>query len=178
MVAVKGRSDSAIPNLTNLGLTNPQGKVRVSLNLRHMDLLVDSWGNEIPVDVQWMLADATITMTLVHFDRTVFDTCQLLSMGNPSALGQVARAGNRLGGNSARFSVGNNFISLNISSPVGNKPWRFYTAYLTGNAYEFPLGTERSELSLTWRAIPFSTDPYGGGTGAANTYLWDHVADS
>jgi len=177
MVGVKSRSDSGIASLTNLGLADTG--IRISINTRFDDIMVDAWGQEIPIDVQWMLADANISMTLVHFDRAVLDVCMALSMGGGSiAIGQVARAGQRLGQGLSRFTIGNNLIGLNLSSPVGNKPWRFWYTYLTGPAVEFPLGTKRSIVTLNWRAIPYTTDPFNGGTGAQGSQLWDYSQDT
>lgn len=175
MVTVKGRSDSAIGSLSQLGLS--ADPIVVTCNFQHQDINVDAWG-KAPADVQWMLADAMISMTLVHFDMTVLRTCVLLSMGGASNEGQVGRAGTRMGGNYARFAAGNNYIGLNIASPVVALPWRFYFAYLANNPITFPLGTERSLVRLTWRAVPYVTDPWNGGLGATNAYIWDRTADS
>lgn len=175
MVAVKGNANSGFPGLTHLGLAD--GPIRVRLDFRHMDIQVDAWGGEIPADVQCKLAAATISMTLVHFDRNVLDDCLGQSMGGAS-VGTVSRAGRRMGGGNARFALNNFYIGLNLLSPVGAKPWRFYYTYLTGPPMEFPLGTERSIVALNWRAIPYTTDPWGGGTGSTNAILWDHDTDS
>ena len=83
-----------------------------------------------------------------------------------------------MGGNVARFAAGNNFIGLNLTSPVASKPWRFYFAYLVAPPATFPLGTEKSIIGLQWRAIPFTVDPWQGGSGALGQILWDHVLDT
>ena len=175
MVSVKGNVDSAIASLSQLGLAD--SPIRVRLDFRHMDIQVDAWGGEIPADVQCKLGSAIITMTMVHFDRDVLDGCLRESMGGVS-LGTVARAGIRMGGGNTRFAGDNHYIGLNLASPVSAKVWRFHYCYLTGPPMEFPLGTERSIVALNWRAIPYTTDPWGAGVGAAGASLWDHTADT
>ena len=177
MITVKSRSDSGIGSLSQLGLC--EGPVVVTLNFVTDDIIVDAWGPQIPMDVQTFLADAQISMTLIHFDRTVLDTCIDLSMGGPAVVGTTVRAGTRMGAGLARFAVGNNYIGLNIASPVAGKPWRFFYTYLTGNPpVSFPLGTKRSAVQLNWRAILYVSDPWNGGLGATGAQLWDYSADS
>lgn len=176
MVSVKGAAGTSINPLIQLGLSD--GPIRVSLDFRHRDIQVDAWGNEIPPEVQFMLAAATITMTLVHFDRDVLDVCVQESFGGAAAPGFLTRAGSRLGNNAARFAATNHYIGLNILSPVAAKPWRFYFTYLTGTPVEFPLGTEKSLVQLTWRAIPYTQDPWNGGLGALGSPLWDYTLDT
>ena len=180
LVTVKGRSDSAIAALSQLGL--PLADIRVTPNFRHRDINVDAWG-EAPADVQWLLADLNVRMALLHIDRAVLDVCLSLSMGGGQALvGQFARAGTRLGNNLPRFAPGNNYIGLNLSSPIAGKPWRFGFAYLTGPPMEFPLGVEKSVVTLNWRVVPYTQDPAGIIAGlifGANGYaLWDHINDN
>jgi len=180
LVLVLGAPATGIGTLQQLGLA--VGDVTITPNFKHLDINVDAWG-EAPADVQWMLADVTIAMTLVHFDRTVLDTVLALSMGGgQSAVGQMARAGRRLGSNTASLVNGNSYIRLNIASPIGQKPWRFFSSYLQGPGMEMPLGTKRSLMQLNWRAVPFTTDPAqvnaGFIFGATNYPLWDHALDT
>lgn len=192
MVSVKGYSGSTIGSLTQLGLA--QNGIAIRLNFKHRDINVDAQGPEVPVDVQCFLADAQISMQLVHVDVNVLDTVLQHSMGIAATgelVGQMPHAGQRMGqgaisaGPTARF--GNNYIGLNLSSPIGGKPWRFYYTYLTGTPFEQPIGTERSIFTLNWRAIPYTNDPWGGGsaqagtaagTGALGAYLFDRVLDT
>lgn len=192
MVSVKGYSGSTIGSLTQLGLAH--NGILIRLNFKHRDINVDSWGPEVPVDVQCFLADAQISMQIVDVDRAVLDRVLEHSMGIAATggiVGQMPHAGQRMGqgaisaGPTARF--GNNYIGLNISSPIGGKPWRFYYTYLTGTPFEQPIGTERSIFTLNWRAIPYTNDPWGGGsaqaagaagTGALNAYLFDSTLDT
>ncbi len=198
MVAVKGRSDSAIPSITQLGLsTDP---VRVTLDYEHRLMKVDAWGEAAP-DVQQMLGGATITMNLIHFDFAVMRECWRLSMGAPTTEGMFGRAGQRMGNNLPRFAPagtldnngvaqpGNNLVGLNIFAPAGGValPWRFWYCYLQSPPFTFPLGAEKSTVTLNWRAILYTTDPWGGstaqpstvaGTGAQNAILWDRTLDT
>ena len=122
-------------------------------------------------------SDVTVTMNLIHVDRAVLDVCLQEAMGGAAAVGALVRAGTRLGGNNARFAAGNHFISLNISSPITNKPWRFPYAFMTGPAAQFPLGTEKSVFVIQWRAIPYTQDPWNAGLGSAGAIIWDHTSD-
>ena len=196
MVSVKGRSDSLIPSLTQLGLA--ESPVRVRLDYEHRDITVDAWGNGVP-ETQQMNGSASIQMTLVHFDQVFLRECVRLSMGAPLAEGQFGRAGQRMGNNLPRFAPagtvdnngvaqpGNNYIGLNILSPVQGVPWRFWYTYLMSPPYEWPLGAEKSRVTLNWRAIVYTNDPWGGGTaqpttvagtGAQNSILYDHTLDT
>lgn len=180
LIRVRSRSDSAIGTIQELGLT--EGPIRISPTYRHKDINVDAWGGEIPAEVQFMLAECTISLSLIHFDVSILATCQALSKGflptaNPLTQdGTFARAGQRLGNNTARFLPGNNYIGLNITSPVSAYPWRFLNTYIT-NPLDWPLGTEKSVLTVNFRCIPYTQDPYGGGTGAYGYILWDHLTD-
>jgi len=185
MITVKGSSSAPlISTLQQLGLAASQ--VRISFDFKHEDVNANAWGKE-PFEIQFMLSEARITMDLIHFDMPVVQDCLRESMGGAAAQaveGTTPRAGSRLGNNSARFSATNHFVGLNISSPVGGAgiagnvlPWRFYFAYLTGPPMEIPLGTEKSIVQLNWRAIPYTTDPWGGGSGAQGNVWFDHTAD-
>ena len=177
LVRVKGNSSSAISVATDLGLSD--GPIQPQLNYRHTDLSVDAFGgqNGIPPDVQWMGADMTIPLTLVHFDEAVLQECLRLSMAGSAGEGIMRRAGFRMGNNTARFAPGNSYISMSITSPDGLLPWRFLTCYLNGTPMMFPVGVERTGVILSWRAIPYAIDPYGGGTGQEGVVLYDHVLD-
>jgi hypothetical protein len=92
-----------------------------------------------------------------------------------------------MGNGAARFAAGNNYIGLNLTSPVANLPYRFWYARLANDPFKAPMGTERQVVSLNWRIIAYSNDPWGGGTAQPNTVagtgslgavLWDHVLDN
>jgi len=180
LVQVKGPSGSGIATLSELGLS--VDPIRISPEFNRLDVMADAWG-KAPFEEQWMLATVRVQMTLVHFDRAVLSTCVGLGMANATANGNttegvMARAGARMGNNVARFAAGNCFIGLNLTSPIAAIPWRFFYSFLDTPPYIFPLGTERSLVTLNWRVIPYTQDPYNGGSGAAGYVLWDHTADT
>lgn len=176
MVSVRGNI-STISTVTQLGLA--QDPIEITVNHQHMDVGVDAWGGRrIPPEIQYFLSDAVIRMNLVHIDRDRLDDCLRLSMGGVATVGLVPRTGTRMMNNGVLYGSANSLIELRLSSPVGLKRWRFPAAYLTGPPVEFPLGTERSIIRLTWRAVPHpettALDPWGGGTGSSNAILWSH----
>lgn len=175
MVYVKGRSDSVINVLTELGLAEDAIDVRFKF-YRHA-LIVDAWG-EAPVDYQMMGATADIYMNLIHFDDAILDVCMQLSQGGTPDIGTLARAGQRLGSNLARFAVGNNYIGLNMSSPVEGKPYRFYYAALPEDPVTVNLGAKKKVTQLHWEAIPYIQDPYQAGLGSYGQYLYDNILDT
>lgn len=172
MVYVRSPSSVLIGAATQFGLAD--SPIRVSLDFRHLEIEVDAWGRQVPPEVQCMLASCNITMTLVHFDRAVLDECWRLSLGGTDAAGTLPRAGARLGNNAAFGAVNNYYVRLGISSPVSNKPWVFKHCYMTGNPGEFPLGTERSVVTVNFKAIPYTRDPWNDGAGALDQVLWDY----
>lgn len=165
-----------IPSTQQLGLSD--GPIRFSLDFHHKDITVDAWG-EVPPEIQFMNAEARISMSLVHFDSSLVDLCLQASMGSAPAVGAVPRAGTLMGSNAALGSSANSFISVNILSPVAGKPILFLACYLAQSPYEIPLGTEKSIIQLNWRCIPYPAsppdDPWQGGQGAAGTQLWTYA---
>lgn len=173
LVLVKGRSDSAIGSLSQLGLCSDS--IRITLDFRHLDVPVDAYGQST-AETQFMGAEARIAMTLVHYDKAILNACLMESLAGAPTYGTIGRAGQLMGNGLALFAAGgvngNHYISLNITSPVDGVPWQFYTSYLTAPPIEYPLGTERSLVFLNWRAIAYSTDPYNGGTGSYGVPLY------
>lgn len=185
MVYVKGRTDSGIANLTELGLS--EGPIRVSLDFRHEPINVDAWGSQIPPELQAMLAGCSVQMNLINIDRSVLDVCIQLSMAGAPAIGALPSAGQLMGNNQDRFApslvspatgqlAGNNYIGLNLSSPVAGKPWRFFYSYLTNP--DTNLGTEKSLWNLNWAVIPYNVNLYNGGLGSYGQLLWDYIGDN
>lgn len=178
MILVKGRSDSSIGTLSQLGLCSEP--IRIGINYDHLDIRVDAYGNS-PPEMQFMGAEATVDMTLVHFDNAVLQACVQESMGSTPAEGQLGHAGSLMGNGLPRFGAGgvngNHFIGLNIQSALGTQPWRFYYAQLAGQPLDFPLGAERSLVRLRWRVVPYSQDPWNNGNGSYGSILYDHVLD-
>lgn len=176
MVGVTGNSISSIPTNTNLGIADTP--VRMEFEFNHDPITTDAGGRFVPMDVQGFLGTAIVSFNLIHFDKTVMREVMRLSQGAPAQDGTLTRAGKRLGGNNARFAPGWNYVSLNLSSPIGLLPWRFLNAYLTGRPVQWPLGTERSLLQVNFRVIPYTTDPWNNGAGAEGLVLYDHGTDA
>lgn len=189
LVKVKGGahySGGPIAVLSELGLTG--GPVHVSLIPNHIDVKTDGYGSRVPAEVLWDLAEVRIKMDLVHYDPGVLDICVdeamvgLGSTGNLTAgpfAGYMAPAGMPMGAGKAIFNSGNHFISLSVTSPVLRWPWRFRACYLTEHI-EYPLGTQYSQVQLTWRAIPYSPPNVfvnSGQVSSSGVCLWDHEQD-
>lgn len=179
LVLVKGRSDSAIGTLSELGLTTDQ--IRITPVFRHSDITVNAWG-EAPPEVQFKLAEVRISMTLVYYDNAVLQTCLQESMAGAPDFGALPMAGALMGNNLPRFAPGgangNHYIGLNLTSPVAGLPWRFLTAYLTNPPVDIPIGTDRTAIVCNWRAIPYTIDPWNNGLGSYGSYIFDRTLDS
>lgn len=202
MVSVKGAADSYISQLTQLGLSSDP--ISVTFAHAHKEMKVDAWGgpgNGVgPPEIQFFGGDAQVQMTLIHYDHIILDACLLESRGiasqnfagNTSRNGQIGRTGARMGNNKARFAAGNRFFSVNISSPVSGKPYRFWYCYMPMPPVIFPLGTEKTVAQVTFRAIPYTTDPWGDGdvnqasaqpyttasTGSYQAVVFDNILDT
>lgn len=176
MVLVKGRSDSAIGTLTQLGLCSES--IRITIEQERKPIIVDAYGSK-PPESQFFGAMARIQMTLVHFDPAVLEVCLQESWGSSPAAGQLGHAGSLMGNGLALFAAGgvngNHFISLNIQSATGQTSWNFPCAYLADNPMEWPLGTEKSLVSLTWESIPYSVDPWNSGNGSYGVPIYTHT---
>jgi hypothetical protein len=182
-------SGSAIAVLSELGLTSEA--ITVEPRFRYRDVNVADFGPDVPAEVQWMLADAVVRMTLVHHDWNVLDVCMIESMGGGSVVfddggvnlpdpdrpgdllfrrtqlaGSLAPAGTLMGNGLPMFASGNHYVSLNLTSPVNRKPWRFRSCYLAERPVVYPVGARCSEVQLTWRAIPY-VPIYYSGTGSS-----------
>jgi len=179
MVYVKGNVASAIPSLSELGLS--ESPIVITPTFKHKPIVLDAWGSEVPAEIQFKLSYVTVSMNLIHFDRTVLSAVIMESMGGALTEGTLTRAGTRLGNNAARFALNNHFIGLNLSSPVAGIPYRFLSAFLTDPLQLPPMGTEKSITPLTFQCIAYQPDPYnsaGGGTGAYGAVIFDHTLDT
>jgi len=150
--------------LATLGLA--EGPISVTPKFNHLDIKVDAYGY-VPPNIQIMLGECIVSFSLVHFDRTVLESCLGAAMGGTD--GVMPRAGTLMGMD-LNGNGGNFFTSLNLSSPVGQRPWRFPYSYMADNPVEYPLGAERSVVMCRFRAIPYAADP----ATAAGQILWDH----
>lgn len=173
MVYVRGRAGTGIANMQELGLSSDE--ISVSPQFLNEPINLDAWGNA-PADVQTFLAQVSITINLIHFDRDILDICLNESLGGASAIGKLVRSGTRLGGGAALYDATNKFISLGIASPIEGKPWRFFTCYLDKQPATFPMGTRKQIVRTNWTCIPYTVDPWNSGSGATDALLWDHVS--
>lgn len=201
LVKVKGvgglLAEDGTAGLHELGLA-AQGIV-VAPRFHHRDVHVDDFGPNCPAEVQWLLAEVSISMLLIHYDRGVLDACIGESMGGTDGgdAGIFAAGGGLpLGGGWPRFNPDCHYVSLNLLSPVLDYPWRFLTCYLADQPAQLPVGTSKTIATVNWRAIPYSPLYVSGaatGSGSfsqsgvtyrrreqvsAGTILWDHILDT
>jgi hypothetical protein len=183
LVKVKGHNALSVDGqsaLHELGLSS-EG-VTVTPRLVHRDVNADDFGRDVPADVRWMMADAEIGMTLIHYDREVLEKCLRESMGGAALIGMCGAAGLTLGRGRALLTSGCRFVSLNLLSPVEEHPWRFPAAFLAGRPAQVRLGTKVTGAVLSFRAIPYRDPNTSVGTFNQNLHssgavLWDHTAD-
>ncbi len=156
----------------------------ISFKLNHLDVSVDDYANKVPAETLWMLGEASIRMTLVHWDDVVLKRCVRESMGGATSFGNMKGAGTPMGGSKPQSNVLNHYISLNLNSPNAGTDipatYRFPSSYLADMPYELPIGTERSLVKLHWRAIPyFSTNNFTSSTEitSTNAILFDDTLD-
>lgn len=151
-----------------LGITDRNGIVTITITPQDEGIDVDAWG-ATPPELQLMNAEASISMTLVHYDPVVLAAAVQAAMGG-SAPGVVGQPG-------ALMVAGGLLVPLQLSSPIGQKPWTFPNAYLPGNPIQIPLGVRKTLVSLGWRAItvPSNGDPYQNGQGALGVPLFTNT---
>ncbi len=181
--------DSINGNRLELGLTDDPIQMKFLMN--HKDIHVDDYGPTVPAEVLWMLSEAELTMTLVHFDFQVLAQCINDSMGYSQAVpgtdeGSMVGAGWPLGAGMEYPFIGsqpnfvNSYIRVSFSTALTTsrprRPWRFFSCYLAKEPIEFPLGSERSLVKLVWRAIPYSA-PVDGDVSSKDAKLFDHEDD-
>lgn len=173
MISVQGPQGSSIAGNVQLGLAVEAVEVRLMIHSE--PVIVDAYGKGNPVDEQVFGGEATIQMTLVDFNPTALQECVRLSFPGSALEGQLGRAGFLRGGAVALGTAGSTYINLNIASPVAGLPYNFPATYLRDEPYRFPLGTTRSMVTLTWKALAYSADPWNGGTGSQNVVLYNRV---
>lgn len=153
-------------NDSELGLTDGNGKVTVTPSPKYLPIEVDGWF-QCPPERQQILMDATISMTLVHFDIDVINSAMNFSVGGSQA--GTLPTGGRLIGEASGYN------ELRLSSPALSTVWRFPSCYIK-DSYELPLGAERSLLRITWHAIGYNADPYNtNGTGSQGTVIYTNT---
>lgn len=132
---------------SELGLA--EAPIVVTPRFKHADVNTDEF-DSAPCEVLCQGADVIIRMTLVHYDDSILQTAMQKSMadsyGTLQANGTIMRAGST-----------NSYVSLVLQS-VLEDDWTFPNAYLAEMPVEMPLGTGRSLVKLTWRAIPYASE--------------------
>lgn len=174
MVYVKG-GRGLFTEYEELGLVSESVIVRPRYQFKEM--FVDDFGPSVPVDVQPLMMDCQVQMTLVHFDVDVLKKCMRATTGGAGD-GTTAAAGKPIGGGSSILSTRNGYITLYLHPSVqAESSWRFFNAYLENNPMEYPLGTETSYVKLNWRAIPYTIATGTGEVTSPNIVLFDHPFD-
>lgn len=169
LVQVKG-SPQSISKVTPLGIASES--IKITPHYKHFDLKVDDFGPDIPPEVLWNLTDATIQMTLVHFDPAILSICVAESACGGTE-GVMISAGTPMGGGKPLYNPANHYITLYLSTNGGGTtgnaaPWKFPTAYLSVTPFMWPIGVERSLVELTWRAIPYVPQGSSSSTNSDN----------
>lgn len=172
--------NAAIGGVQELGITDRRGVVTILPRFTHQDLHVDDYGDTVPPEVMWKLADCIITMTLIHWDQLILDKVIAESNAGGTA-GTMVGAGALMGNLAAIGAPGNHFISLGLNTSFeGGRVWRFPTAYLAENPVTLPIGVKASAVRLNWRAIPYKAGIASPGAvsevTSAGTIVWDHQA--
>lgn len=150
LVKVKsGGHFDLIKELSELGLA--EDKIEVSINPRYYPIRTNESGEEVPEEILFDNGDATIRMTLVHYDEAVLRECIRASFAGADE-GKFPAAMTPLGGFRHPFDINNNLVSLNILSERQD-PYRFPTCYLE-DRIDIPLSVQRTGVQLVWRAFP------------------------
>lgn len=203
LVYVKGgqhMSGGPIGVLSELGLSTDQ--ITITPNYYHRAVMADDFGKQVAPEYLVDLQTVTVNMTLVHYDNEVLEICLDESTGGNSTgrftdgqtsyFGTMAAGGLPMGGGVPRLFSGNHYVGVSI---VGGDfaPYRFLTCYLADRPVEIPIGTNRSEVRLTWTAVPYrpllgsggySLSVSGSAAGftvqeilSSGTVVWDRLAD-
>lgn len=167
--------------IVELGLASDS--IKITPRFVHKGIHTDDFGGVIPVDVQWMMADCLVEMTLIHYDVDVLDTCIRQTMGgvdNGISPGLCGAAGTPLGAGGAVGSSRTNLVFVYLQPTPTNEQahWRFPSCFLM-DKMEYPIGTEKSLVKLTWCAIPHvelgRTGSARGRLRSKDAVVWDHV---
>lgn len=194
LVTCKGgahMSGTLIGTVSELGLAS-EG-IRITPHYFHTPINADDFGPNVSPEMQWQLAYVDIDMTLIHTFVYVLDVCMAESMGGTTPIsgavvtsggfsgqlidgvmrqaGILNPAGSLLGNGCELLRSGCHYISLNLTSPVLDYPWRFRASYINGQPLEIPLGTSVSMFRVNWRAIPYAPLRYGVSYRQVNSML-------
>ena len=172
LVQVKGHANATTINtLQNLGVAADPIVVTIHSNID--DIITDPTGHMTPIDAQTMGGFATISMNLIHFDRAVLDACYAVSVGGSSP-GTMGRAGQIFGNGLVRLASGWLFVGMNLTAPVAGSGWNFKACRIA-DSHSWPLGTKKSIVNVTWKAIPYVADP---ASGLALAVLYNNTLDT
>lgn len=174
MIYVKGPQGSLIQNLTEFGLA--ESETRITVTPLFKDVNLNAWG-EAPLDVQRKLAFITCTATMLQYDVAVMAELVRLATGG-TVEGRLGRAGRLMGNGLGRFANGNNYVGFNLAAPQSGRPWRFLYAYLQSPIGDYQEGTNVETVAVTFRGVPYTADPWNGGSGASEYVLYDRSLDS
>lgn len=145
--------------LSDLGYA--EDGVDIEFDLFDDDVICDTGGPNVPVDVQDMGKLAYIRFKLVLYDSTVLDT---LFIRTAAAAAQEPPPGKLFGANSL-------YKRVVITSPDELVPYRFFYCHMI-RPYSLRRATKRSMPIINLRALP--------GTGTASTMatrpLYDNTA--
>lgn len=212
---VKIKGNGALANATThvaalheLGLSSDA--ISITPRFVYKPQKLADYGDDIAPDTIWMMADCTITMTLIYFNPFVLRGCLMESMAGGGRIpgvedpffggqltpvdGVLPAAGTPMGAMIPLMTSGNHYMSLNILSPNAEYPWRFPASCLAEQPMEMPLGTAKSMVKLTWKAIPYPNLTLGGAgqklfpgdkafarykyQGSSGAILWTHTLDT
>jgi hypothetical protein len=128
--------------------------VTIEIITKTEDINIDTFGQQVPFEVQLFLSEARIRAKLLFWDETIVETIRSLAT---IANGVMPQAG-------ALLFAGGFSHQCKILAPGGGagNGWTFPKSYLL-DAQTLKVGTRRGELDLQWRAIPYT------GTAGATT---------
>ena len=135
-------------------MTAPAARRVTNCTPYYEDVLLDTFGSRIPGDVQSMLADARIDLSLIYFDSTVLQTA--LKVGG-AAYGTMPAAGTLMGASTA----------LKTLATGGSNGFTFTsnTMFVAGGPIK--KGTRATRARLSFRAIPYDASKLATSTSGA-----------
>lgn len=153
--------------------------VEIEFKLATEDVIVDTFGPKVPLDVQYFLEEAEIRLELVWYDHSVLIKV-LARIGPGSGTGPTANLAQNTFGTMAAagglFLEQNAYTRLLVSSIPASQGvtaaepcWNFPTAWLN-DSDTFKVGTRRTSHRQTWRAIPFLNSVTGGPSTGSVLY--------
>lgn len=145
--------------LAQLGLASDS--ISIKPKLFHKNIHVNDFGPDVPVNVMTQLQYVDISMTLIHYDSAVLETCWAEAVGQRNtgsnvAYLQAAGAGTLIGNGRRLYSSGNRFMTLNLVGAQADGVWQYPNCYLTSEPFVYPVGTKTSHVELNWRSIPYA----------------------